>query len=326
MPPTYEDAGHASPCHDDPGASVSNAGLGPVMAVVVTYNPDASLRRNLEALRMQIETVVVIDNGSANIEFVEQQAQAAGCEMVANRTNQGIAAALNQAVILARAGGFTGLATFDQDSLIRPGVIAQMTAFYGKFPHRDRIGVLAMAHRDATGRDYHLPWDILEDAPTFRLVRTTITSGNIIPIDVFETVGAFDEALFIDSVDHDFCLRCRSHGLLVVEGKLQVMDHAKGQSKEHRFFWLRVPVSNHSPPRRYYITRNQLELCRRYLFVDFVWVCAAGLLLLCEAVFVLLYEQERRAKFNAMIEGARDFLLRRFGPRQAARTLISGRG
>jgi rhamnosyltransferase len=146
-------------------------------------------------------------------------------------------------------------------------------------------------------------------------VRSTITSGNLIAASVFERVGYFDDELFIDSVDHEFCLRCRAQGLLVVESKLQVLDHSKGAATEHRLLWMTVPTANQSATRRYYITRNQLELFRRYFFVDPVWVGFSVGVFVCEILLILLYERGRRSKFAALFQGVRDFIFRRFGPR-----------
>jgi len=286
------------PNFDGPGGALRN-----VVAAVVTYNPDTSLGPNLEALRAQVDTVLVIDNGSTNIAFVERTVLAAGCRMVANMANLGIASALSQAARLAQSEGFDWLATFDQDSLIRPRSIAGLLKLYEAHPQRDRIGVLAMARRDrGTGRDYHFRWDILEETPVWRSVRTTITSGSLVRVTAFETVG--------------FCLRCRSHGLLVIEGLLQVMDHSVGNSRNVRLFWLRVSCANQNAMRRYYITRNQLEVLRRYFFSDFVWCFNHVFLLIFSNILVIFYEQHRLAKVGATLAGVRDFLLRRFGPRQ----------
>ena len=288
-----------------------------ILAVVVTYNPDADLGRNLEALRAQAGAVVVVDNGSADFAAVERTALKAGCRVIGNGANLGVATALNQAARLARAEGFEWLATFDQDSLIEPGALAGLLELHQIHPRREAIAVLAMSRRDrATGRDYHHAWDTLEETPLWRSVRTTITSGAMVRTEVFETVGLFDDRLFIDSVDHEFCLRCRRHGLLVIEGRLQLMDHSVGAGTEHRFLGWRAVCANHSPTRRYYITRNQLHVCGRYLRVDFVWSGLGLVALAGDSLAVLLHEKDRPAKVAAMLEGARDALFRRFGPRR----------
>jgi rhamnosyltransferase len=287
-----------------------------VMAVVVTYGPGAELGANLEAIRDQAGAVVVVDNGSANAAWVERTARAGGCRFIGNDVNLGIATALNQGVRMARTEGFAWLATFDQDSLIAPGALAGLLAIHESHPQRERIAILAMSHRDrATQRAYHQPWDILEETPIWRSLRATITSGSLTPLWVFDKVGMFDDRLFIDSVDHEFCLRCRRDSLLVIEARSQAMDHSIGAITEHNFLWRRVACTNHSPTRRYYMTRNQIEVYGRHLFTDFRWSALGLYYLAVSSVIVLVLERDRWAKLGAMLEGARDVLLRRFGPR-----------
>ncbi len=287
-----------------------------ILAAVVTYNPDGDLKRNLSALRAQVDAVTVIDNGSANLRDVERAALETGCELVRNGANLGIAAALSQAARLAQARGYAWLATFDQDSLLMPDAIAALLNVLDGHPERDRIAVMAMTRRDrGTGRDYHFRWDILNQTPVWQSVRTTITSGSLVRVAAFDDVGLFDDALFIDSVDHEFCLRCRSHGWLVIEARARLMDHSIGASTEHSFLGYPITCMNQSPTRRYYITRNQLEVCRRYALKDFVWSLTGLYVLAGGSVLTVIYEPDRWAKFTAMLAGARDFALRRFGPR-----------
>jgi rhamnosyltransferase len=287
-----------------------------VLAVVVTYNPDDDLELNLRSIRAEIETVVVIDNGSANVAAVALAARAAGCSLRRNEANLGVAAALSQAARLALEMKVAWLASFDQDSLIPTGSIAGLFEVLALQPDPDRVAVLAMSHRDrSTGRDYHHGWDILEETPLWRSVRMTITSGSLVRTEVFKTVGLFDDALFIDSVDHEFCMRARRHGWRVIEGRAQILVHSIGRLTEHRMLGRRVGCTNHAPARRYYITRNTLEIARRYMFSEPLWSIMSIYVLMGGAVITLTFEDQRAAKAMAMLAGLRDFVLRRFGPR-----------
>lgn len=303
---------------DEPG---DMAGRGPpltdVLAAVVTFHPGADLVHNLEALRRQVATVLVIDNGSDDFASVERAALAAGCQVLRNPDNLGIAAALNQAADLARVQGYAWLATFDQDSAVPNGALAGLLAVYADHPDRERIAIMAMSHRDrATSRDYQRASDVLAETPKWRSVRTTITSGSLVRSEALDRVGRFDERLFIDGVDHDFCLRCRRAGLLVIEGAEQVMDHSLGAVSLHRLLGRTIACTNHSPDRRYYITRNSLELSVRYAAFDWVWSLRNAVHLIDASLSALTFEDRRDAKAKAMIQGVRHFAKRRFGPRE----------
>ena len=287
-----------------------------VLAVVITYNPDQRLLRHLQALRSQCDAVAVIDNGSANLGWVEEACVRTGCLSISNRTNLGVAAALSQAARMAQEGGFDWLATFDQDSFCPPGAIDGLLKLFEVHPQRDQIAVLGLAHRDrATGRNYHHRLDILVETNDWLSLRTTITSGSLIRVDLFRQVGLFDDRLFIDAVDHEFCLRVRKHGWLVIEGRHYVLEHSIGEAKEHRLFGYRIACTHHSATRRYYMTRNQLEVCARNLLVDPVWATKGLLQFAKGSIVALLYESDKLAKLGAILAGIGHFALRRFGPR-----------
>lgn len=290
-----------------------------VLAAVVTYFPGEYLGRHLTALRDQVDDLVVIDNGSPGFAAIEQAALPAGCRVIGNGANLGIAAALNQAAQLARDEGYDWLATFDQDSLIPAGAIAGLLDLEAAHPDRQRIGVLAMSHHDRHLDKPHVDRHaILRETADWSEVRVAITSGSLIRVATLEAVGGFDADLFIDQVDHDFCLRCRRHGWLIIQSREQVLEHAIGEAKAAKVLWLTGSLSNHSPERRYYITRNSLEVCRRHLTTDFSWARVELQRLVWNSTATVLLEGQKRAKASAMLHGAWHFAIRRFGPRRRA--------
>lgn len=287
-----------------------------VVACVVTYNPGNELGLHLAALRAQVDTVFVIDNGSVHQERVADAARDAACHFIANGSNQGIAAALNQGIAAARSFGARWMASFDQDSLLAPGVLAGLLAVEAGHPGREAIGIVATAHRDrATGRDYYRACDILQDTPQWRELRSTITSGSLLRLAMVDEVGGFDESLFIDCVDHDMCLRARRAGWRVIESQSHLLTHSMGSIREGKLLGVAIVANNHVPWRRYYMVRNQLEVSRRYLWFDPLW-SLKGLLVLGAMTLAIAALEERKAdNFRAMLRGALDFAMRRFGAR-----------
>jgi rhamnosyltransferase len=93
-----------------------------------------------------------------------------------------------------------------------------------------------------------------------------ISSGSLVPIEVLEHVGGMEEALFIDQVDTEWCLRARSMGYRVFGVCAAVLEHRLGEGV--RWFWLGRwrRVFRQKPFRYYYIFRNTLVLFRRGYF------------------------------------------------------------
>lgn len=286
-----------------------------ILAAVVTYNPGPELASHLRAVGAECDQVLVIDNGSTALHEVQEAVRVTGCTLLANHANLGIASALEHAARHARQHGFDWLITFDQDSACPPGGVDGLLALYEQHPQRDRIAVVCLAQRDrATGREYHHRLDILEETPAWRLLRTTITSGCMVRVALLPETGAFEERLFIDFVDHAFCLRLRRRGYLIVEDRRHVLDHAIGRTSSHRLFGMTLVTTNHPPVRVYYINRNRLEVCSRNLLFDPVWSLKGLAQVFSGLALIMLLEQDRPKKLRYLLRGMLDFARRRFGP------------
>lgn len=285
-----------------------------ILGLIVTHQPDSNLERNLSALLAQVDEVVVVDNWSTNVSIIEAITSQPNCRLIKNNSNFGIAHALNQGRDIALMEGFSWLATFDQDSLVTPGMVQGLLALFESHPMKNDIGVLTAYHRDQrTGGNYDDSRHTILDNGNWTLLRTTITSGSMISSAALRATGLFDDSLFIDYVDHDFYMRCRKNQFLIVGGKDQVLIHSLGSTSLHRLFGLRVICSNHSALRRYYMTRNQLEVCLRYAAFEPLW-CIQGLIRLTTGnISVLLFEDDFFGKLRAMVMGFWHFVIRRFG-------------
>lgn len=287
-----------------------------VFAAVITHNPDSDFVGNLFALARQFAIVIVIDNGSSNRMFVIEAARENKCKLVVNEKNLGIATALNQAIFIARQEGCEWLATFDQDSKVPADSVMKLFAVYYANIKRDQIGILSMAHVDrALKRGYHGRAYVLSEGRDWRLLRATITSGSFLRISAILTTGLFDEKLFIDAVDHDLCLRLRQKDWLILESKVCILEHSIGNATSHRILGREFACTHHSALRRYYMTRNHLEVSMRNMFFDPKWSLKNLSQLIAGNVVALLYENKKASKFYSIFLGALHFLFRRFGPR-----------
>ena len=288
-----------------------------ILAVVVTFNPDAELLENLRQLKVQVDDVLVIDNASDNPATVAAAAMAAGCDLVKNPCNLGVAGALNQAADLAKQKGFEWLWTFDQDSRVAPGAAPALLKLAEAYIGPRPIGVIATSHRDRiSNKDYHLPGDICQNFEDFRVVKTTITSGSLYRREIFDVVGIFEERLFIDAVDHEFCLRCRKFGYFILESKAAMISHSLGSPQY--FFGGRIKIGNYSPQRLYYINRNHLFILLRYIGTDFSFVVLRMMFTIFNDLAVLAFQQKRRANLTAMVLGFMHCVSGKFGDRQTA--------
>jgi rhamnosyltransferase len=279
-----------------------------VCALVVTYNPDSSLEQNVRALLPQVGKLIIVDNQSspAARSLVARVASACEVEIVWNDRNLGIAAGLNAGIDRALAcGQYSWIATFDQDSLVPPDFVAAVFEAYSSCPFRDQVAMIGANYKLAMRESTDEPTSV-RDGSIFREVKTLMTSGSFLKSSVFGRCGRFDQSLFMDYVDHEFCLRLRQHGFRIIQATRAVLDHQLGSPTLHRFLWKRFLVTNYSASRRYYNARNRLIVYRRYLTSDPLWVLHDIFKWLRETTKLILVEQNRRVKLVSLISGSRD--------------------
>ena len=279
-----------------------------VCAVIVAHNPSPTIVENVEAVEAQVGHVVLVDNGSsgeAEPYLLALEARPA-CSVIRNHQNLGIAAALNQAVNRAIRSGFDWVATFDQDSRVRDGFISQMLETYQQAPNPRRVAIIAPRYVDRES-GVHGRLMLAGNGE----ILTTMTSGSMMSASAIQEVGPFDESLYMDYVDIEFCLRARRKGMLILQSPA-VLFHSLGRTTYHRFFGLTFGATNHSAARRYYMTRNRLRLLMRYA-TDWPWAWRESRAILFDIAKIVLVEDNRWRKCRAMIAGVLDALRGKVG-------------
>ncbi len=298
------------------------AAVAGVWAVVVAYNPDEPvLRALLDALVTQTGRVVLVDNtpGGApvlrRLEHPRVQLRTLG-------SNLGVAVALNVGIAVAVEAGASHVLLSDQDSLPAPGMVAGLLHALLELQRGGvRIGAIGPSYVDLhTGlpRAFKgwppgrwLPGDVEPDALRPDIpVLTLITAGTLIPAEVFADVGPMCEALFIDRVDTEWCLRAHARGWAIYGTSRAKLCQRMG---EHalRVWWGRWRlVSAYAPLRVYYQVRNTLYLLGAR-HIDWRWKLrnvwfAAGV------VYThVLFSRNRLRCLQMALRGVRDALLRR---------------
>ena len=276
-----------------------------VCAVIVTYHPSAAMLENMAKVLPQVHGLVVVDNGSTaeELKALRAASQAHGFHLIENKENLGIAEALNQGVLWAKSEAYPWVILFDQDSKITDGFIPHMLETYHNASNREEVAIIAPTYVDVAS-GLHQP---LMQAGNGEIL-LTMASGSMMPSSVLKNLGPFDESLFMDYVDTEFCLRARRKGMLIIQSSA-ILFHSCGRITRHRFLGRSFATTNHSVARRYYITRNRLQLLTSYAS-DWPWAWRETKAMLSEATKIALVENEKCGKFRAMVMGMIDALSR----------------
>ncbi len=274
-------------------------------AVVVLYNPDQSVIGNIQTYIRQLSKLYVVDNSEVcNNKIIETIKVFDNSTYIFNGENLGIAKALNIGAEEAIKDGFKFLFTFDQDSKATPRMIETMISFLKENDYSS-IGILSPFHDN---KGYKKP-------PNKKItaVSNIATSGNLLNLDAYKQVGPFIDELFIDYVDVEYCLRLNNSGYKVIRLNDAILIHNLGNIVKRRFLFRKVAVTNHSPLRLYYKTRNRFYVLRKYKYKFPLFSIYNFFRLFMETLKVVCFESERIEKIRMMIKGYSHYKKNNFG-------------
>jgi rhamnosyltransferase len=266
-----------------------------ILAGIVTYNPDIErLRINLDSVhKQQFDGLVIVDNGSKNVGEIEKISD--NITLIRNKGNEGIAKALNQIFEYAEDKGCDLVVTLDQDSVCPEDYLKKFILYFEL-----EFGMLCPVIIDINaGVDARKTIDFSTD---IQEVKGCITSGSITKVSAWKKVNGFDESMFIDSVDYDFCDRIIGAGYKVLRVNTIKLNHEIGHQTRHKLFGINIYVKNHSAFRKYFIGRNIAYIARK----RHQPLIRPVLQEIKQLLLIIFYEDEKRKKARALLNGAKE--------------------
>lgn len=282
-----------------------------VLAAVILYNPPSDLISNVKTYVSEAAELLIIDNSDRPHDLLAAlKTDFPLHHYLRNPENVGIARALNQAANFAINKKYTWLLTMDQDSYFAGGSVSALIRMtQACIPD---VGIYTPVHvnKDVMVKVRDAEWSV---------VKRTMTSGNLLNMDVFQKCGPFEEKLFIDYVDHEYNLRLRKNGYKIVRVNRSHLIHNLGNIESYKFSFISIKSTHHNAIRRYYITRNRLYVIFRYFSfaprfffreIYNYWV---------DCLRILLLDEHKLQKFFAVAEGTKDWLFGNYGKRRESR-------
>jgi rhamnosyltransferase len=283
-------------------------------AIVVSYNPESSIFEKILHLLDQVSRVVVIDNGSSKPDrdpLIKVTQQSDRIHLILNEENIGQAKALNIGIKYAQEHKYCWLLTMDQDSLVAPDMLLNMSLAYQECDLPDRIvsicPVLASYDGIAPPSEDNIRFRSFSRAKIeglYSVTKLVITSGNLLSVDIFDEIGLFEEDFFIDYVDQEFSLRLFQSNYKAIQANKAVLYHNLGNTTQHSLFGKQLLVTNNNSLRTYYFYRNGIVVYKKYFFRDFSWVIQDFIKgFIFNLVKIILFESERKDKLAKVFIG-----------------------
>ncbi|TXH21718.1 MAG: glycosyltransferase [Chitinophagaceae bacterium] len=225
-----------------------------IFGVVILYFPDQTIIDNIKSYIRFVEKLIVIDNSSpaSTIDFNFSNK----IILIQNNDNLGIAAPLNQAIELCKQSQADWLLTMDQDSQFLTGEMEKYLNCISNFKDIQQVGMFGLNYLNAN--------QIKECVYTE--TDEIITSGSLVNLKIAEQIGGFDEKLFIDEVDSEYCYRINKYGFKTIRFDHVHLHHHLGTSGQYRSYKTGKVTSRslHSHIRIYYMVRNYLYVFQQY--------------------------------------------------------------
>ncbi len=275
-----------------------------ICAGIVLYEAEKErLRENISAIKSDVEHIFLVDNGSKNIEEIKTVFENdEKISFILNGENFGIAKALNQLCELALNEGFDYIVTLDQDSVAGENMVEEMRHYVA-----EDIGIIAPRVIDDFENDQ------IKNLPLTEEIDRPVTSGCLTNLKIWQTLGGFDERMFIDCVDFDYCTRILKSGKRIIRVNRAILHHRLGKAKEVKFFVifgklfgikkLKKPfyTYNHTPLRTYYYARN----IKYYIYKhkDFLDLKQERRTYIRWLVLKVFFEKQKLKKLFAIIKG-----------------------
>ena len=281
-----------------------------IAAVIITYNTGNEFSKNVLSLKKHVGEVIVVDNGSNKETLSMLRGLKEEITLIELNENKGIAYALNRGIEYAVNNDFQWVLTLDHDSTVSDSMISNMLSVYNSIDEseKEKIVMLTPKHveekqMDVVSKSQENKWEY---------VLTEITSGALTKADFYKN-ELYDEKLFIDLVDHDYCLRINSMGYKIIRVNSAILIHNLGESIQKKILGITITPTNHSALRRYYMSRNRKYIWNKYRGTFKEWVIKDKKRFLNEIVKIIAFEDEKLNKLKMIKLGLNDYKDKKWG-------------
>jgi rhamnosyltransferase len=273
-----------------------------IFSIIVVYNPDFNVIERINKISINSDKVFVVVNQQDLLRKSDLKND--NIELVIIGKNIGLAKALNVGIRMClQFKNCNHIALFDQDSLLLNDNSLFRICNLFKKNFTEKVGLIG--HETI---EVKLNTNPIKCNLELTEVEDNLTSGSIIPKEVFEEVGLMDENLFIDYIDYEWCLRAKSFGYKIFVTKKEFILHNLGDS----FISIgknKKPIHK-NPLRVYYIIRNNLILLNRP-YISLRWKYTHFIKLIYRIPGYIILSKNKINTIKKIISAVYDFWINR---------------
>lgn len=279
-----------------------------IAALVILYNYDEQCLNNMKSYQESVDVIFAFDNSTKKNPKLESMLKAMDkIHYIDGHGNQGLSHAINIVAQMAIKMDYQWLITFDQDSFAYNNIIEQMKEFISTYPEIHNIGIISPTIKISLVKFKEVKDDI-----SFN--ECVIQSGALHNLTAYQKVKGYDEKLFIDQVDNEYCIRLSQNGYKIVKLNHAILSHNTQDDniKVIRVKGKKVIINKFTPMRYYYFLRNNLYCARKYKDCNLHYYAQLRRNVR-ELLRTLPYENEIMPRLKAVIFGYLDYKTGKMG-------------
>lgn len=266
-----------------------------IAAVVLLFHPSEEVLLNIESYRKEVDHLYIIDNTEISLSttFIKEKVLSfSNTSLLHEGENYGIAKALNLALKHAKDDGYEWLLTMDQDSFFDKVELLNYLEHFNGYKYENAALIAPLHNPKFVNISLIYPY-VKKEA--------VLSSGNLVNVKSALDAGAYDEALFIDDVDHAFCFELKRHNYVILQDQTIFLNHKLG-----RAFGKYGNIKLYPSIRLYYMLRNYLYLKDKYASEFSTFFQQRGRYLVKFFMKQLLFGKNRTRNIKMMTQGYLD--------------------
>lgn len=271
------------------------------IALVTLYFPDENVKNNIIQFSHLVEKVVLLDNtpdSDNSILFSEIEKT----EYIAYKENLGLSLAFNHYLKTLTENCY--IIFFDQDSFCPRNLIAQLKNDYQICYNKlGKKGIIGPAYFEKNANKLMIPKQKNLVENEVYEVKSIITSGMFTELDVIKSSGFWNDEIFLDMADWDFCWRVLKSGFFCCLTTNAVLTHTLGKSVHH---FAGIKLKEGASFRVYYQTRDCLYLLRKN-YVPFKFKIRFILMLTVRPLLHLIFLPNKKKRIHYFFKGISDY-------------------
>ena len=267
---------------------------------VILFNPSKDDIDRIVKNYLSFDSVLIYDNSEVTFDY--DWHRHSNVHYYQAHSNDGISKAINYMIKFCHMEGIPYLCTMDQDSVFDKENITKLI-MTTKMDSGAKVAVYVP--RIVYNHNYR---QSLTDENSIESVEWAITSGQLLSVELLsEKEFFYDENLFIDRCDKDFCVRIRKAGCEILRNNNSVLYQSLGERA-------RFGEYQHSVIRHYYSFRNRFYFNNKY-YSGIMKVVLDVLQTTRELIHIIVYESEVMRKIGQLKPAYSDYKSNRMGRR-----------